>query len=177
MQGQVQGTARQGGCPTETRSQQLRSSGLRRWQQVRGALQCRQVTRETSARQGTCGLDTRQCHPFSPTHLSHLSHRTSQKTRRSKYQPLSSLSLTPCAEFAFDPAAEGDAAAAAAGSPPTSPRPATPARPEPLVTACRMFDMKLANYIESDDLEEILYMTAQDISREYGVYGRGTALL
>lgn len=37
--------------------------------------------------------------------------------------------------------------------------------------------MKLAHYIDSDDLEEILYMTAQDISREYGVYGRGTALV
>jgi len=37
---------------------------------------------------------------------------------------------------------------------------------EPLLLACRYFDTECAGYLETDDLEEILYMTNSDVSRE-----------
>ena len=38
--------------------------------------------------------------------------------------------------------------------------------PVPLLLACRFFDRKCAGYLETEDLEEVLYMTSADVSRE-----------
>lgn len=41
---------------------------------------------------------------------------------------------------------------------------------EPLLLACRFFDAECAGYLETDDLEEVLYMTNADVSREWFVF-------
>lgn len=48
------------------------------------------------------------------------------------------------------------------------PPPAAAAKPpdEPLFVACRFFDRECTGYIEGEDLEEILFMVSDAISRE-----------
>ena len=41
----------------------------------------------------------------------------------------------------------------------------------PLLLACRFFDAECAGYLEAEDLEEILFMTAGGASRECGKHG------
>ncbi|GIL55898.1 hypothetical protein Vafri_11330, partial [Volvox africanus] len=59
------------------------------------------------------------------------------------------------AEGSGSPSAAADADAASAG-----------VVSEPFLAVCRMFDERCAGYIEADDLEEIIYMTADEVSRE-----------
>lgn len=59
------------------------------------------------------------------------------------------------------PAASGPVPAAAAVAAATRPA------PEPLLSVCRFFDERCAGYLEAEDIEEILYMVAPDISSEY----------
>ena len=66
-----------------------------------------------------------------------------------------------------------------AAAPSTTDSAPTTAPSEPLLLACRFFDTECAGYLETDDLEEILYMTNADVSREWscgGVLGLGVGL-